>query len=149
MECDVTVMSRPLGRGSVPPACRSGVAAARAAHGLPFSAAMRFVVATLHYAGLGFALRLLDEGHDVVLAPVGTDDRRSCASYELIGNGLLEKRRFNDIGRDRGEFRDAIWIWDENHTVDENELLRREGFRVFGGGSYPDTMEHDRAACLN
>ena len=33
---------------------------------------MQFVVASLHYAGLGFALRLIDEGHEVVLAPVGT-----------------------------------------------------------------------------
>ena len=109
---------------------------------------MRFVIATLHYAGLGFALRLLDEGHEVILAPVGTEDRRSCASYELIGNGLVEKRWFTDVIRDRSEFRDAIWIWDENHSVDENETLRREGFRVFAGGKYPDTMEHDRAACL-
>src|ERR1044071_6058284 len=112
-------------------------------------ASMRFVIATLHYAGLGFALRLLDEGHEVILAPVGTDDRRSCASYELIGNGLVEKRCFPDMIRDRGAFRDAIWVWDENHSVNENELLRREGFRVFGGGTFPDTMEHDRAACLS
>ena len=109
---------------------------------------MRFVMATLHYAGLGFALRLLDEGHDVVLAPVGTDDRRSCASYELIGNGLVEKRGFREMIRDRAAYRDALWIWDENHSADENELLRKEGFKVFGGGRYPDMMEHDRAACL-
>jgi hypothetical protein len=37
---------------------------------------MRFVVATLHYAGLGFALRLRDEGHEVLLAYAGTTDRR-------------------------------------------------------------------------
>src|ERR1043165_674041 len=110
--------------------------------------AMRFVIATQHYAGLGFALRLLDEGHEVVLAPVGTTDRRSCVSYELIGNGLVEKRALSQIMRDRSAYKDAIWIWDENHSVDENEMLREEGFRVFGGGRYPDSMEHDRAACL-
>lgn len=109
---------------------------------------MQFVIATLHYAGLGFALRLLDEGHEVILAPVGTTDRRSCVSYELIGNGLVEKRALSQMIRDRARYKDAIWIWDENHSVDDNELLRAEGFRVFGGGKYPDTMEHDRAACL-
>jgi phosphoribosylamine-glycine ligase len=112
------------------------------------SAVMRFVIATLHYAGLGFALRLLEEGHQVVLAPVGTTDRRMCAGYELIGNGLVEKRSLAAMIGDRSSYRDAIWIWDENHSVDENELLRAEGFRVFGGGRYCDTMEHDRAACL-
>lgn len=109
---------------------------------------MRFVIATAHYAGLGFALRLIDEGHDVVLAPTGTEDRRSCANYELIGTGMVQKRELRDMIRDRGRFKDAIWIWDENHSVDENECLRQEGFRVFGGGRYPDTMEHDRAECL-
>ena len=109
---------------------------------------MRFVIPTKHYAGLGFALRLLDEGHEVVLAPVGTEDRRSCQSYELIGNGLVEKQSFAAVFRDRPSYRDAIWIWDENHSVGENEQLRCEGYRVFGGGKYADTMEHDRAACL-
>jgi phosphoribosylamine-glycine ligase len=94
-------------------------------------------------------LRLLDEGHEVVLAPVGTQDRRSCVSYGLIGNGLVEKRALGQVFRDRDQYRDAIWIWDENHSVEENETLRREGFRVFAGGRYPDTMEHDRAACLD
>ena len=102
---------------------------------------MRFVIATAHYAGLGFAIRLLDEGHDVIVAPIGTDDRRLCAGYELIGNGIVPKRSFADMIRDRAGFRDAIWVWDENHSVEENELLRREGFRVFGGGEYPDTMD--------
>src|ERR1043165_1883660 len=111
-------------------------------------AAMRFVIATLHYAGLGFALRLLDEGHEVVLAPVGTTDRRSCVSYELIGNGLAEQLALPQITRDRSAYKDAIWVGGENHSVDEKEMLREEGFRVFGGGRYPDTMEHDRAACL-
>jgi phosphoribosylamine-glycine ligase len=109
---------------------------------------MRFVIATAHYAGLGFATRLLDEGHDVIVAPIGTDDRRLCASYELVGSGIVPRRPLGEVIADRARFRDAIWLWDENHSVDENELLRREGFRVFGGGSYPDTMEHDRAACL-
>jgi len=110
---------------------------------------MRFVVATLHHAGLGFALRLKDEGHDVVLAPAGTSDRRLNAEYELVGNGLIPKQPLADIIRDRAQWKDAVWVWDENHSVEENELLRSEGFRIFGGGRYPDTMEHDREACLN
>src|SRR4051794_19085499 len=109
---------------------------------------MRFVVATQHFAGLGFALRLLDEGHDVTVAYRGIDDRRVIGSYDLVGNGLVDKQPLRDAIADRHRYRDAYWIWDENHSVDENELLRSEGFKVLGGGRYADRMEHDRDACL-
>jgi phosphoribosylamine-glycine ligase len=109
---------------------------------------MRFVIATSHYAGLGFALRLKDEGHEVVLAYRGTDDRRTTDAYCLVGCGLVDKIPLRAAMRDRDKLRSAYWIWDENHSVEENELLRREGFKVFGGGKYADTMEHDRDACL-
>ena len=109
---------------------------------------MRFVVATLHFAGLGFALRLQEEGHEVIVAPAGTEDRRLEDRYALVGNGMVTKRPLVDVIADRSALRDAYWIWDENHSVEENELLRAEGYKVLGGGRYPDTMEHDREACL-
>src|SRR5581483_7035685 len=109
---------------------------------------MRFVVPTAFYAGLGFAMRLQDEGHEVLLAPRGIDDRRLESRYSLVGNGILPKRPFADVMRDRAAYRDALWIWDENHSVEENETLRAEGFSVLGGGSYADRMEHDRDGCL-
>lgn len=109
---------------------------------------MRFILATLHYAGLGFALRLIDEGHDVVVGYRGTTDRRTGEAYDLVGNGLVAKQPLAQLVANRDSYRDAYWIWDENHSVDENELLRREGFRVFSGGRFADTMEHDRDACL-
>ena len=52
---------------------------------------MRFVVATLHYAGLGFALRLQDEGHEVLLASAGTADRRLEERYDMVGVGLVPR----------------------------------------------------------
>jgi phosphoribosylamine-glycine ligase len=110
---------------------------------------MRFVFPTAFYAGLGFAMRLQDEGHDVLLAPRGIDDRRMESRYALVGNGILPKQPLRDVIRDRAGYRDALWIWDENHSVEENELLRSEGFRVFGGGAFADTMEHDRDACTD
>src|ERR1051325_1419810 len=109
---------------------------------------MRFVIATKHFAGLGFALRLLDEGHDVLIAFAGDSDRRLSAPYALVGNGLVDKRPLDDVIRDREQYRDAYWIWDENHSVDANECLRGGGFKVLGGGRYADSMEHDREACL-
>jgi len=49
---------------------------------------MRFVIATHHFAGLGFAMRLLEEGHDVVMAFSGIDDRRANAAYDKLGDGF-------------------------------------------------------------
>ena len=98
---------------------------------------MRFVIATQHFAGLGFALRLVEEGHDVIVADAGTSDRRLEAEYALVGRGLVPRRALGEVVRDRERFRDAWWIWDENHSVDQNETLRAEGFRVFGGAGTP------------
>jgi phosphoribosylamine--glycine ligase len=109
---------------------------------------MRFVLVTKWFTGLGFALRLQEEGHDVVVAVVGIDDQRKQASYALVGAGLVDRRPLAELMAERAGWRDAYWIWDENHAADENEALRREGFRVLGGGAYADAMEHDRAYCL-
>lgn len=109
---------------------------------------MRFVVATPHFAGLGFALRLQEEGNDVILACAGTGDRRLEDEYALVGRDMVHRVAMADAMRDREHWRDACWIWDENHSVDENELLRAEGLRVLGGGRYANAMEHDREACL-
>src|SRR3954468_21841759 len=87
---------------------------------------VKFVVASGFYAGLGFALRLQDEGHDVVLAYGEPDDRRRSENYHLVGNGLVEKRALRDVIADRARYRDWRFIWDENHSVDANELLRSE-----------------------
>ena len=109
---------------------------------------MRFVLATQHFSGLGFAMRLLDEGHEVIAAHAEIDDRRLAPRHAMLGQGILERRPIDEMLRERERYRDAYWVWDENHSVEANETLRAEGFRVLGGGRYADTMEHDREACL-
>ncbi len=109
---------------------------------------MRFIIATLHFSGLGFAVRLQDEGHEVLMAWRPIEDRRLQARHARLGEGLVPRRPFAELFDDRESFRDALWVWDENHSPDENEVLRAEGFQVLGGGRYPDTMEHDRDAAL-
>jgi len=44
------------------------------------------------------------------------------------------------------EGHDAVLAPDENHSVEENELLRSKRLQVLGGGRYADRMEHDRDA---
>lgn len=109
---------------------------------------MKFVIATLHHMGLGFATRLQEEGHEVLMAHAGTDDRRASGRYDLVGEGMVPKRALAEVFAERARYRDWYWVWDENHSVEENETLRAEGYKVFAGGRYPNTMEHDRDACL-
>jgi phosphoribosylamine--glycine ligase len=113
---------------------------------------MKFVIATKDYAGLGFAIRLQDEGYETLVAcnpdPAEMLDIQTRCAYELVGNNLVKKCALAAVLGNREKLRDAYWIWDHNHSVEENELLRREGFKVLGGGQYADGVENDRAACL-
>ena len=113
---------------------------------------MRFVIVTKDYAGLGFAVRLRDEGHEVLLATNPSDEDQSSPEYlkafDRVGTGLVPKARLSEIMQSRNDWRDAYWIWDLNHAPEENETLRAEQFKVLGGGAHCDSMEHDRNACL-
>jgi len=113
---------------------------------------MRFLIATADYSGLGFAVRLQDEGHEAILVtnppePVLKDPER-LRRYELVGANMVTKAPLAEMMARREDFRDAYWIWDHNHSVRENEELRAGGFKVLGGGEYAYRMEHDRGACL-
>jgi hypothetical protein len=113
---------------------------------------MRFIVVTRDYAGLGFATRLGDEGHEVILAtnPSAEDERDPARieAFDRVGVGMVEKTRLAELFPRRDDYKDSYWIWDSNHSVDENETLRNEEFKVLGGGGYADKMEHDRQGCL-
>jgi len=107
---------------------------------------------TRDFSGLGFAIRLQQEGHEVLCAtapdPADPDYRAHPDEYALIGTGVVERVPLERVMADRAALRDSYFVWDANHSVAANELLRAEGFRVLGGGRYADTMEHDRQACL-
>jgi hypothetical protein len=110
---------------------------------------MRFVIATRDYAGLGFATRLADEGHEVLLATSPSPEDAANPRYDLVGQGMVVKEPLSDLMARRSDLRDWYWVWDGNHSVEENETLRAEGFKVLCGGRYAFAMEHDRKACLD
>src|SRR5579862_9012330 len=114
---------------------------------------MRFVIVTADYSGLGFAIRIQDEGHEALLAtnPPGqvAGDPEYLRRYDLVGRDMVPKAHLPDLMARRSAYRDAYWIWDHNHSVPENETLRSEGFKILGGGEYSYRMEHDRSACLD
>jgi hypothetical protein len=105
---------------------------------------MRFVIATSDYSGFGFATRNQDEGHEVILAtnpPAhALADAECLRRYDLVGQNMVTKQRLCDVITRRAELKDAYWVWDHNHAVEENETLRSEGFKVLGGGQYAYRM---------
>ena len=114
---------------------------------------MQFIVVTQDYAGLGFAVRLQEEGHQVLLATNPDQkeiaDPEICRRFQRVGDAMVEKVTLQHLVERRSEFKDAYWVWDLNHSVEENETLRQDGFHVLGGGRHAYTMEHDRKACLD
>ena len=71
---------------------------------------MRYVIATKDYAGLGFAVRLKDEGHEVLLAtdpaPDEAGDPERLKTFDLVGHGLVEKAGLCTLMERRNEMRD-------------------------------------------
>jgi hypothetical protein len=113
---------------------------------------MQCIVVTQDYAGHGFAVRLQEKGHGVLLATNPEEkemaDPEVCRRYRRVGDGMVEKVSLRDVMQKRSSFKDAYWIWDLNHSVEENDTLRQEGFRVHGGNGHAYTMEHHRKGCL-
>jgi phosphoribosylamine-glycine ligase len=109
---------------------------------------VRIVVVTQDFSGLGFAMRLADEGNEVLLATSRANGDAS-PEWERVGCGLVAKEPLASVMARRAELRDALFVWDQNHTVEENETLRAERFRVLFGGAHAWRMEHDRAAALD
>lgn len=110
----------------------------------------KFVMVTEEFSGLGFAKRLKEEGHTVLLAykpnPEDPDYKEKKDQYKLVGKGIVDRVPFDDVFARRRSMKDWYWIWDSNHatTLDQNEQMRKEGFKVFMGSKFNHTMEHDR-----
>ncbi len=114
---------------------------------------MNFIIATKDFAGLGFAMKLQWEGHEVIMAtnpdPEEMSNAETRAAFERVGEGIVTRTSLADLMARREQLREHYWIWDFNHSVDENETLRAEGFRVMGGGQFANSMEHERQACMD
>lgn len=111
---------------------------------------MKFVVVTEEWSGLGFAKRLKEEGHKVLMAYKpkldDPDYKEKPDQYKLVGKGIVDRAPFDDVFKKRAQMKDWYWIWDSNHetTLQQNEQMRKEGFKVFMGSKWSHTMEHDR-----
>jgi phosphoribosylamine--glycine ligase len=106
---------------------------------------MGIIIVTNDWSGLGFALdsRLTSK---VIMAykPVKIEEE-DVDPYCKVGDGLVKKIFLDDIIEKREKYKDWYWIWDGNHNTDAGELLRKEGFKVFGGTEFTFKLEEDRS----
>ena len=114
---------------------------------------LRFVVATKDYAGLGFAVRLKDEGHEVILGTNPSEEDKAdperMKTFDLVGTGMVDKAPLTDFMSRREEMSDWYWVWDFNHACrGKRDIAPRGGIQGPLWRPHAHTMEHDRHACL-
>lgn len=115
----------------------------------------KFVVVSKDGSGFGFS-KMLSTGAtgrgnprnehktESIFAIIPKEDDDCVDSLEKVGEGIVDCADFNDIFKNRKEFKDYLFIFDGNHNWEMAEKLRKEGFFVFGGLELSDKMEHDR-----
>jgi len=106
----------------------------------------KFIIATADYSGYGFTKIITEEGYDALLAFKYLDEAepKDIEVYEKIGEGVIEKVPLDDLMDKRYQFRDWYWIFDQNYLPEESEKLKKEGFKVLGGGKLSHQLENDR-----
>jgi phosphoribosylamine-glycine ligase len=105
----------------------------------------KWIIITQDFSGLGWAKLIKEQTDDEVLLAVNLkeDDEKADFAY-ANGDGVVDKMEFSSIFKNRAKFDDYGWVFDANHSSDQAETLRTEGFMVFGGHTLTDKMEHDR-----
>lgn len=108
----------------------------------------KFVIVSEEWSGVGWAKRLQEEGHTVMVAfqpnEKDIDYTNKKRDYALVGKGIIDRYPLSEVLARRSKMKDWYWIWDANHNPDINEKLRKEGFKVLMGSDWNFRMEHDR-----
>lgn len=113
----------------------------------------KYILVTDTFAGLGFAdEHITKHPEGEVIIAYGFDEskmekdkaKEQWEQYDKVGEGIVETFRMDKIMKNREEYRDWYWVFDGNHNVEENELLRKEGFKVVFGGEFCNKLENDR-----
>ena len=111
----------------------------------------KFIMVTNeNFSGLGFALQEAEQNNsEVIMAYKYSEEYdeftdKEKEACEINGKGLVNKVPLDDIMAKRNEYKDWYFIWDMNCNWEESEILRKEGFKVFGGSKFTCDLENDR-----
>lgn len=110
----------------------------------PVKPIKKWIIVTPDYSGLGWAKMISDEGLDVILATKPKKDEDNLPAFRTVGSGMVKKASFDDVFKNRNDYRDCAFIFDGNHNAEDADKLRTEGFTVIGGHKFTDWLEHNR-----
>jgi phosphoribosylamine--glycine ligase len=109
----------------------------------------KYILVTETFDGLGFCFDKRLEDSEVVIAyqylPKDNKDLgEEEEGYLNNGGGMVKKYPLAKLMAKREKLKDWYWIWDLNCNCEESEILREEGFKVFGGSQFTYDLENDR-----
>ncbi len=102
---------------------------------------MKFAFYSAEGAGLSWAKRLVDEGHDVLLY-VDTLSDTDSVQQRFVGDGIVRKTR--NIVEWMLFGKGGIHFFDSSHYGAVAEKIRARGELVIGAGDFCDRLEEDR-----
>lgn len=109
---------------------------------------MNFIICTKEFSGLGFAMTLQNEGHNVLIGyendKLSEKSTEEQDAFHTIGKGLIECDEMQNLFKDRAKHRNAYWVFDSNHLWEYADKLRSIGYKVFGASELTSKLEHDR-----
>ena len=108
----------------------------------------KFVIVTTNWCALLFCQdkRNKDNGDEIIVAtnPKPFKDEDARKKFESIGKGIVPSFALQDIMDRRERFREYEFVFDGNHSVKENTILRKEKFKVCNQDAMTFEMENDR-----
>ena len=90
-------------------------------------------------------MRLQQEGHVSVLAVHPPSEETGASdSFQAVGKNLVDQQPLADLLAGTASCANGIGSGTAIIPCGRTNCSEGEGFRVFGGGLFPDLMEHDR-----
>ena len=109
----------------------------------------KFCIVTKDFSSLGFALDYRNKNDEIIFATnpdiKKLKQNKDEEKYDKIGENLITRFDLSDVMNRRNKMRDFYFVFDGNHSVEENEILRKESFKVCLGSELTYKMENDRA----
>ena len=102
------------------------------------------VIVTQDWSGAGWANLCIKAGYPCIVATKMKEDDEHEEEFNLVGDGIFPKIELDKLMKERNNFKNAYFIWDFNHNFEESEILRKEGFKVWGGSEFTYKLEKDR-----
>lgn len=94
-------------------------------------------------SALSWAIRLKDEGHDVLT--YSPPDKKRVKADRRVGDGLIQKAASRDQWMRFGlDDPSTLWFFDSTNDGPLADRLRATGKRVIGAGDFMDKLEGDR-----